>query len=420
MRGAVDALLLALLAPPGEPVPAASAATWAALPREAVRHGVAPLAHARLRREPHDAPASVRQALQACHVRTGLENLRLLGTVGALLRQWQSAGIDAIVLKGAYLAQAVYAEPALRSMGDADLLVRRPDLERAREVLRAGGWHEDDASVATTVGGGGHQLPRHTRGGVTVELHWAIEDDDSPFAIDGEGLWQRAVPARVGGAPALALAPEDLLLHLALHTAYGHGWMQFDSGLRPLADIAACLRHFADRLDWATLTERAHAWRVHPSVWLTLILVRELFHARVPDAALDRLAPPHAHRALVDAAADLVLGHHYRDLAAQLPVLSRSWLTKRWHRLPRAAHWLAHALPDPAALAKAYPAMQPPFGALRYAAHWADLLGDVARLSFAREARALAARERGRTRLLQWLERPTDPRRAPSVQPAPG
>ncbi|HXD06600.1 MAG TPA: nucleotidyltransferase family protein [Burkholderiaceae bacterium] len=407
MRGAVDALLLALLAPDDEPLPSVSAPTWAALPREAVRHGVAPLVHARLQRQPpQDVPACVRQALQVCQLRTGLENLRLLATVATLLRQWQSVGIDVIVLKGAYLAQAVYAQPALRSMGDADLLVRPADLDRAREVLRANGWREDTASAETTLGGGGHQLPRFMLGGVTVELHWAIEDEDSPFTIDGDGLWRRAAPALVGGAPTLALAPEDLLLHLALHCAYGHGWMQFESGLRPLADIAACLRKFGDQIDWWVVTERAHAWRVHPSVWLTLTLVRDLLHVGAPDAALDRLAPPHADRALVDAAVDLLLGHHYRDLAAQLPVLSRSWLTKRWHRLPRAAHWRAHALPDATALSNAYPsARRAPLAALRFAAHWVDLLSDVVRMSIRREARALAAREHRRARLLQWLER---------------
>jgi hypothetical protein len=240
-----------------------------------------------------------------------------------------------------------------------------------------------------------------------LELHWGIEDDDNPFAIDTDGLWRRAVPASVGGAEALALAPEDLLLHLALHTAYNHGWLQFQGGLRPLCDIAACLRRFGDQLQWDVLIQRAHAWRIHRSVWLTLMLVRDLLRVGVPPAALDRLAPSDADPALVHAATDLVLGRHYHDVLVQLPVLGRSWLTKRWHRLPRPTHWRVHAFPRCDALEKAYPSLgSSALRPLRYAAHWAALLNDVAHLSFGRETRSLVARERSRVRMLRWLERP--------------
>jgi hypothetical protein len=405
MRSAVEATLLALLSAREQPLPPLDAQQWATLAHEALRHGVAPLVHARLQRSAATAPDSVRRSLQACHLRTGLENLRLLTRIAGVLQQWRSRGIDAVVLKGAYLAQWVYASPALRSMGDADLLVRRADLARARSLLLANGWREGATTRWTTPDGGGHQMPTFSQGGAMLELHWGIEDDDCPFAIDSDGLWQRAVPVSVGGAPARALAPEDLLLHLALHAAYGHGWLQFESGLRPLVDISACLRHFGDRLDWNVLVERAFAWRVHPSVWLTLTLVRDLLHASVPTLALDRLAPTGADRARVDAAAELVLGHHYRDLAAQLPVLARSWLTKRWHRLPRAAHWRSHALPRAEVLARAYPSLSSaPLQPLRYAAYWTDLLSDVARLLLRREVRTIGARERSRVRLIHWLE----------------
>jgi hypothetical protein len=322
-----------------------------------------------------------------------------------LLRELHVAGIAVVVLKGAYLAQAVYGEPALRSMGDADVLVQRADLARATALMRAGGWRDKVPGAMTPEHG--HQLPTLVLGGAQVELHWAIEDDDSPFAIDSDGLWRRAVRAEIGGAPALALSPEDLLLHLALHAAYGHGWLQFESGLRPLADIVACLKHFGAGLDWDIVVDRARAWGVHPSVWVTLVLVRDLLHADTPPQVLARLAPPRADQALVDTATDLVLGHHYRDLAAHLPTLGRSWLTKRWHRLPRAVHWRAHVLPSAETLGKAYPSLRlATLQPLRYAMHCVELLADIARLSFDGQARSLIRLERDRMRVLRWLEHP--------------
>jgi len=410
MGDAVVTTLLELLSAqgPAAVVPSLDTAAWNRLAREAARHGVAPLVHARLAgaRAEGSVPGNVLQTLKVCYVRTGLENLRLLTRLAAVVHRLHAASIGVIVLKGAYLAQSIYRDPALRSMGDADILVRQADLERAAALLRSGGWSETVATAAASVVGGGHQLPTFVLGGAQLELHWAIEDDASPFSIDGDGLWSRAVKTEVGGAAALALSAEDLLLHLCLHTAYGHGWLQFESGLRPLCDIAACLRHFGDRLDWSIVVARARAWRIHPSVWLTLVLVRELLQASVPQHALDRLVPGRGgDRMLVEAAIELVLGHHYRELLDHLPVLGRSWLTKRWHRRPRSAHWRAHALPAAAALAIAYPSLRrASLLPLRYAAHWVELLNDVARLSFGRQGRLLVAQERRRMRVLRWLE----------------
>jgi hypothetical protein len=56
-------------------------------------------------------------------------------------------------------------------------------------------------------------------------------------------------------------------------------------------------------------------------------------------------------------------------------------------------------------LAQAYPSLRS--GALvplRYAAHWADLLNDVACLSFGRQGRLMVAQEHSRLRVLRWLE----------------
>lgn len=418
MRSPVVANLLALLSArePDPRPPALDAAGWAALTHEAVRHGVAPLVHARLEAAgaAWTAPEEARRILQAAHLRTGLENLRLLTRLATVLRQCQVHGIAVIVLKGAHLATSVYPDSSLRSMGDADLLVRRADLERANALLRAGGWR-DAVPHGPPAAPGGHQLPALALGGAHLELHWAIEDDDSPFAIDADGLWHRTMRMDLGGAMARVLSPEDLLLHLALHAAYGHGWLQFDNGLRPLCDVVACLHHFDGEFDWAAAVERARAWRIHPSVWLTLTLAQRLLHAPVPPCALAALAPAHTDESLVETAEALLLGSHYRDLAAHLPTLGRAWLTKRWHRLSRARHWRAHALPRRESLASAYPrlsasALQP----LRYAAHWGDLLNDVARLSFGPRGRQLLAQERSRRTLLWWLEgQESPPARSP-------
>ena len=388
--------LLDILARPvdGAP-PGLEAVDWDGFVAEASRHGVAALASRGLARC-ETAPTRVVRSLEGHLLANRLRNLRLYSHLTAVLDRLSAQAIDVVVLKGAYLAQTVYADPALRAMSDADLLVRDRDLARAAVALREMGWTQGTSERVSA-----HQLPTFEHDGVHVELHWTIEDDGSPFAIDVAGLWERAIPARVGRARAFALSPEDLLLHLCLHTAYGHGWKQFDGGLRQLSDIAAVLRHHASTLDWDAMLERAEEWRTERCLWLCLATARDVLRADVPQSALDRLAPPNGRWQRI--AHELCLGHHYAELAQRLPVFARLWIHKRWRHLSRAARWRQCLLPARSSLRQVYPSLEA--RALLLVAHWKDLAGDALCVLFDRNGRALLSRERERRALVAWLER---------------
>jgi hypothetical protein len=49
--------------------------------------------------------------------------------------KFRAAGIDVIVLKGAFLAELVYRNIGLRAIGDIDLLVKKEDLGKVKRVL---------------------------------------------------------------------------------------------------------------------------------------------------------------------------------------------------------------------------------------------------------------------------------------------
>jgi Uncharacterised nucleotidyltransferase len=392
----------------GAPVPRVELtdSEWSALARTAVRHGVAPLVYARLSTTGDRVPPHVLDVLKGYFFRTGLENLRLYARLAPVLRALAEQGIDAIVLKGAFLADTVYEDRALRSMGDADLLVRRVALPRVDQTLRSLGWDQPVADDATAPRQArGHQLQTFVRDSARIEVHWSIEDDDSPFAIDVDGLWQRAHPVQVAGVSALALAPEDLLLHLCLHASYNHGWLQFEAGLRPLVDIDATLQHFAHRVDWDVFTQRAFGWKVQRCAWLTLTLANYLLGADVPERVVAALAPEAVNRDVVDSAVTLALSNYYAEVTHTLPALGRRWLTKRRQILSVPAWWREVLWPDIDALTAAYPSVHgaPP---VRYLIHWIDLTRDTLRVSLGREGRRLASCERTRMLLAGWLEAP--------------
>ena len=73
---------------------------------------------------------------------------------------------------------------------------------------------------------------------IHLEIHWHIDRSSHPFTIDLDGMWERALPAIIAEVEALVLSPEDLLLHLCLHTCKH----KLTGGLRPFCDIAETIR----------------------------------------------------------------------------------------------------------------------------------------------------------------------------------
>jgi hypothetical protein len=111
---------------------------WPRLLRQVERWGLAPLVYTNLQpaAQSGHVPQPVMERLRHLYHRT-----RFTACAGAsccaTLQRFAEANVPVIVLKGAALATLVYASPALRPMGDIDLLVHRRDQDRVEAVLRS-------------------------------------------------------------------------------------------------------------------------------------------------------------------------------------------------------------------------------------------------------------------------------------------
>jgi len=267
---------------------------WAALVLEAKEHGLAPLLFERLK-DPElrsAVPAGVMEKFERAYYFVLKQNMRRYHEFKTVLAAFRDANIPLIALKGAHLAEAVYRNPGVRTMTDIDILVGKNDLERAETVLRGLGFQ-----ASSSIGridrevecGLSRELPLYyKRGGIFFDVHWTLEDPASPFAIDIEGLWARAQTIDVAGARTKGLSPEDLILHISLHTAYHD---KFRAGLMPLCDVAEIIRKRGADMDWAALERRALEWKAGKWVYITLLMARDLLDAPVPDGFLDNLKP---------------------------------------------------------------------------------------------------------------------------------
>jgi hypothetical protein len=250
---------------------------WPALLRKTERWGLAPLVYTNLQQAIHSGhvPQPVAERLRHLYRLDTIHGVARRELLRMTLQRFAEASIPVIVLKGAALATLVYPAPALRPMGDLDLLVHRGDRERIDEVLLglrgAAGFSLLDVRDHIFSPRSAERLPATAR-------------------IPIEDFWERARRVQIEAVAALVFSPEDLLLHLALDLPMCPSETDgFVGHVQTLCDIGETCRRYRDAIDWNGLVTRAAAYEVGKQLYYCLHLARELVGAGVPSRALTDL-----------------------------------------------------------------------------------------------------------------------------------
>jgi hypothetical protein len=263
---------------------------WRGLLEVANHQGLLPYLYGRLQQSSCQecVPDTIQEKLNDVHLSATVRNMRMLHHGGLILKAFADNQIQVIVLKGSYLSEAVYENIGLRVFVDLDLLVNRNDITRAIKVMQGLGYELttwfDPAQQNRDLK---HVPPMKKEHGPFVEIHWSILDEEEPFSIDTEGLWQRAIPAMIADVNTLALSAEDLILHLCTHMTYQH---RLQGGLQNLVDIAQSVDKFAGEIDWKMLITTAEQWGIERVIWLTFRLMEAVLEFHLPE--IDRMLRP--------------------------------------------------------------------------------------------------------------------------------
>jgi Uncharacterised nucleotidyltransferase len=190
----------------------------------------------------------------------------------------------AVVLKGAVLAHAAYADPLLRPFTDLDLLVPGKRIAEAISTLATYGYERArpepapgyDARVGKAV------VLQHP-GGVVIDLHRTFAIADAGEAIDVQAVVSSRRAIAVGAHTIPAPSWEAHLIECTLHAVVGDGLA------RPLSlrDVAEVAHHPA--LDPEVAATLAVHWQVAELVGLGLQAARDGLEVELPDP-LARLA----------------------------------------------------------------------------------------------------------------------------------
>lgn len=303
---------------------------WAGIVEMASWHGLQPALHHALtgRGMLSCVPDAERAALGIAAVVATLRADARRRQLGEMLAAFRDAGIPVIALKGAYLAEHAHVDASLRLMSDLDLLVRAPDVGRATDAAFALGYEPSTIDAPAR-----HGPPLVRRGQLPVELHHTIEPCAPPFAMPLADVWARAVPTTIADTPALALAPEDLLLHLATHLAHSH---VFGTSLASVHDILVWTIRYGERVDWDVLVRRAREARVHGFAYAAFVLARRVFGAEIPRAPLAALRDTAVDDTMVEHAIALLAAPPFVLVGAKALTDPRDDLTSRARRVARA------------------------------------------------------------------------------------
>jgi len=274
---------------------------WADIVRSAEAIGVGALLSHSLQRS---APSPARADLVDLARRTRLRGDRLLAERRAAGFALSWAGVAHLWLKGAWLAEIHYPEPAARPMADLDLLVRQGDLEAASDALGTLGYRPAGRTWKHTI----FRLPgnssivdargEHPDNPRPVEVHTRLVAAVRGIGLEMPhplGMGNRSTVTRSPGAGAgdgagggVVAADVARAAQLVAHASTD----AVELSCRPIAFIDLALA-MADQpwATWSALLDTFGSHRGARCAWPALSIAARELPGSVPPAVLARLAP---------------------------------------------------------------------------------------------------------------------------------
>ena len=259
---------------------------WEYLFALARRHSIIPLLWLQLERHAPDlVPPAFLAKLKLQYQQNSARNTILSSEQCRITRLFSDAGIESIPYKGPALALFAYGNLALRRFVDLDVIVRKPSVLRARDLLIADGYAPTKSLTAAQ-----QELLLRTQHNLQfardnnrllLELHWEVAPHLFASSVQENELWQNLETITINGTEMKTLGAGDLLFSLCVHGSR-HLWER----LGWICDVAELIaRH---ELDWPALQQRAADADSERMFLLGLHLARKLLQAELPAEVQNR------------------------------------------------------------------------------------------------------------------------------------
>ncbi len=265
---------------------AATEIDWNYLFLIARRHSVVPLLYMQLERHASDlVPSENLQFLKQQYFENLARNTLLTAELCRLITLFADSGIEAIPYKGPVLAKFAYGNLALRRFVDLDVIVKKTDVLKAREILLREGYSptkslsldQQELLLKTQ-----HNLQfSRDNHRLILELHWEVAPHLFASTVSAEQLWENLITLDLNGTAVKSLSVDDLLFSLCVHGSR-HLWER----LSWICDIAELIsrHHFS----WSILLDRASGADNERMFLLGPYLAEQLLATQLPDEVKKR------------------------------------------------------------------------------------------------------------------------------------
>ncbi|MPQ42616.1 nucleotidyltransferase domain-containing protein [Clostridium tarantellae] len=219
-------------------------------------------------------PSELLDELKKHTILTAINQKNHIIRTGEVLSIFKEHSIPVIVLKG-LVVRELYANPDLRTMGDADILVHEHNLNRVNDILIELGYREDSRNSS-------HVVYKHNNF-KTIEVHWTLVNEvffRGNVENFEKNLWNNAVEVKVSESTALSLGLEDLAIHLFIHMAthiVGSGF-----GIRQLCDLVLLLDKEEKNINWSYFKEGIEECGVSKFTGAIFGVCNKLFGTKIP------------------------------------------------------------------------------------------------------------------------------------------
>jgi len=271
---------------------------WEGFITQARHHGIAASAYLHFKQLNKGIPEGVKNRLHKMYLWNVAHNLKFWSALEDILRAFNQANIEAIPLKGIFLAEYLHGHIGIRSSSDLDLLVRREDFPRAKNELARIGYAPtrrpySEEFIGTFLRHQGFSKPDPSHNRTYLEIHWNFYVK-RPKEFDMSPVWKNATSININGFRVLTLSPNDTLLHLAINLRL-HGYLS----LRLFGDLYALMARYQQEIDWHYVTRQAKTNGQRVGLYYALYFAKELLDAEVPTRVLEQMKPGWFHNKLV-------------------------------------------------------------------------------------------------------------------------
>lgn len=180
---------------------------------------------------PDNVAVKLKKAYQAAMLREMSQQSEL----DKIRKEFTDNGIPFMLLKGSHL-KALYPKPEMRFMVDMDVLVKKEDVEKARDILLSHGLKQEMNN--------GKDIVLIKAPFLTVELHNTLFTEDYYMYEYFLGVWDKAVKI---SDYEYKMSDSDLYIYTLAHLA--EHYTNAGACFRPTVDLYLMNKKLADSLD---------------------------------------------------------------------------------------------------------------------------------------------------------------------------